>query len=124
MKDESSILLLTQFEGDRNGSCRKETIIADDVSPSVMLRLITYCYAKGVYGSGEIERKLRKSPVRQTAPDAKAIQRFRRYNRAALLMALERTLKLVAGEETANTIRREAEERLERAAISDMSLEE
>lgn len=90
----------------------------------VICPLITYCYAKGVYGSGEIERKLRKSPMRQAVPDARAIQRFRRCNRAALLTALEAALKLVASEETATTIQREAEERLERASISDMSLEE
>jgi len=119
MKDESSILLLKRFERDSANSSN-----GDDVSPTMMLQLITYCYAKGVYGSGDIERKLRKSPVRQAVPDARAIQQFRRCNRAALLTALERTLKLVANEETPTTIRREAEERLERAAISDMSLEE
>ena len=119
MKDESSIWHLKRFEHDSPNSSN-----GDDVSPTVMLRLITYCYAKGVYGSGEIERKLRKSPIREAVPDARAIQRFRRCNRAALLAALERTLKLVAGEQTATTIRREAEARLERAAISDMSLEE
>ena len=119
MKDESSIWLLKRFERDSVNSST-----ADDVPPTVMLRLITYCYAKGVYGSEEIERKLRKSSVRRAVPEARDIQRFRRFHRAALLAALQRTLKLVASEETATTIRREAEERLERAAISDMSLEE
>ena len=123
MKDESSILILKRFERDSASSSN-----GDDVPPPVMLRLITYCYAKGVYGSGEIERKLRKSPMRQAVPDARAIQRFRRCNRSVLQRALEHALQLMrnspAGEETATAIQREAEERLERAAISDMSLEE
>jgi hypothetical protein len=147
MNDESSVLLIKRFSRDPNRSPGQETITefvmdavarsdgalrpsssSDEFSPELMLRLITYCYAKGVYSSDEIERKLRKSPVRQPFPDAKSIQRFRRHNRAALQTALERTLQAIyhsaPGEKTPTVIRAEAAEKLEMAAIFDMSLEE
>lgn len=148
MKDESSVLLLKQFEAVANHPARPDETVTrlvaaavpgtdsqrvrplapDEISPRVMLRLITYCYAKGVYSSGEIERKLRKSPTHQLMLDAKAIRRFRRLNRVALQSALEKTLQGMhrssAGEETLIIARREATEKLETAAICDISLEE
>src|SRR4051794_34742070 len=109
MKDESSVLILKRFRPDH--PLRDETTVfsvvmsaldtrdgrpmppsnSDELSPGVMLRLITYCYAKGKYASAEIARKLRKSPVHQDLPEATDIRRFRRCNRMALQNALEKT---------------------------------
>ena len=60
-----------------------------------MLGAVAYCYAKGVYGSEEIERKMLQDPQLRAAtgaelPDAHAIRRFRRLNRQALQSTLEK----------------------------------
>ena len=54
--------------------------------PHSMLGILTYCYAKGVYGSEDIERKLRQDAVLKTShadrlPDSRTIRHFRRLNR-------------------------------------------
>jgi hypothetical protein len=56
---------------------------------------VAYCYAKGVYSSEEIERKMLQDPTLRAAtnadlPDAHAIRRFRRLNRHALQATLEK----------------------------------
>ena len=148
MKDESSILFLNHFEhSDAPAAASEKTITrlvfdavsenkptlaahsaSDEVPPEVMLRLVTYCYAKGLYGSREIERKLRKNPVRQDSPDAQAIRRFRRLNHAALQNTLEKTLQSMqpaaTDKQTIVITRQKAAEKLETAAIFDMTLEE
>ena len=107
------------------------------VSPQWMLGLLTYCYAKGIYGSSDIERELRERSHDEAIPDAKTIRRFRRLNRGVLQMTLERALRLIrrarrqkflpvpapeiaASEETIVITRREAAEKIETAAIIDM----
>ena len=60
-----------------------------------MLGAIVYCYAKGVFGSEEIEeRMMRDAGLRQSlsgeVPDANAIRRFRRMNRQAIQATLEK----------------------------------
>jgi hypothetical protein len=59
-----------------------------------MLGAIAYCYAKGVYSSSDIERKmLQDSEFREAlggvVPDPGTIRRFRRLNRQAIQTVLE-----------------------------------
>jgi transposase len=68
--------------------------------PQAMLGVVTYCYAKGVLSSSEIERKLWKDPRIVTAcpaqiPEAHTIRKFRRLNREVILQALEKSLKRI-----------------------------
>jgi transposase len=63
--------------------------------PKEMLGAVTYCYAKGVYTSEEIERKMLKDPELRAAtkgeiPNAHCIRRFRRLNREAIQTTLEK----------------------------------
>lgn len=55
-------------------------------SPQMLLTLLTYCYAAGVYGSEDIEYDCRNDAATRylcanTAPDQDAIRNFRRANR-------------------------------------------
>jgi len=68
---------------------------AGSLSAEEMLGAVAYCYAKGVFSSGDIERKMLQDAEFREAlggvvPDPKAIQRFRRLNRAAIQEVLER----------------------------------
>jgi hypothetical protein len=59
-----------------------------------MLGVVAYAYAKGVYRSEDIERRLVQEPeLRRTLgneiPDAATIRRFRRLNRGAIVRTLE-----------------------------------
>jgi hypothetical protein len=63
------------------------------LAPKAMLGAVAYCYAKGVYRSEDIERKMMKDPAFRAAvgdevPNARAIRLFRRHNRDAILMTL------------------------------------
>jgi hypothetical protein len=111
-----------------------------------MLGAVSYCYAKGVYTSEEIERKMmRDSELRESVhgevPNANAIRRFRRLNRGAIQETLEKAFGLLrrkkkpasplpgqpatppakdtSGESTIVFSKREAEERLQQAAFID-----
>lgn len=62
--------------------------------PQEMLGAVSYAYAKGVYRSEDLERKLLQDPEMRAAlgdevPDAPTIRRFRRLNRQAILATLE-----------------------------------
>ncbi len=75
--------------GVHNGPC---------LPPKSMLGVVTYCYAKGLLASQEIERKLWKdNAVRASCandlPTAKTIRRFRRLNRGMIQICLEKTLR-------------------------------
>ena len=55
-------------------------------SPQMLLTLLTYCYAAGVYGSEDIEYDCRHDAATRylcanTSPDQDAIRNFRRANR-------------------------------------------
>jgi len=65
--------------------------------PRVLLGLLTYCYASGVFSSQEIEARMRKDSILillcgQELPDWQVIRRFRRYNREVIQRCLEVTL--------------------------------
>jgi transposase len=69
--------------------------------PRVLLALLTYCYARGIYGSTDIERVMHKDKLfralcREEFPDARMLRRFRRENRPALQSSLSLVLRLAA----------------------------
>lgn len=69
--------------------------------PRFMLGLLTYCYARQIYGSGEIARILAAdaplaSACQQRCPSADMIRRFRDQNRQAIRTCLTRVLSFLA----------------------------
>jgi hypothetical protein len=112
-----------------------------------MLGAVSYCYAKGVYTSEEIENKMTRDPqlreaVQGELPDANAIRRFRRLNRGAIQQTLEKAFGFMRGKKASmppplpgqpanppgeqtpgdSTViysKREAEDRLQQAAFID-----
>ena len=73
--------------------------------PRVLLALLTYCYARGIYGSLDIERIMRKDKLfralcREEYPDARILRCFRRENRAALQDCLSLVLRLASSNGT------------------------
>lgn len=118
------------------------------LSGKEMLGAVSYCYAKGVYESEEIERKMLKdsallNSVHGEVPDAKAIRRFRTLNRGAIQTTLEKAFGFLrrkekaellkplpgqppaaritdpAGESTVMYARDQAKERVQQAAFVD-----
>lgn len=60
---------------------------------SMMLTLVAYCYATGVYGSGEIEHNIQRDAMTRylcarTYPDVDAIRSFRRHHRMEIKSCL------------------------------------
>ena len=71
---------------------------AGPVPPESMLGAVSYCYAKGVYGSNEIGRMLNQDPAfrascQNEVPRPEDIRRFRRLNREAIQKTLEKALR-------------------------------
>jgi len=71
---------------------------AGPVPPESMLGVVSYCYAKGVYGSNDIGRKLNQDPAfrlscKNDVPRPEDIRRFRRLNREAIQKTLEKVLQ-------------------------------
>ena len=69
--------------------------------PRTLLALLSYCYARDIFGSAEIEDVLRRDVnFRQICnnefPGARLIRRFRRDNREALHRCLTRALRSLA----------------------------
>ena len=65
-----------------------------------MLGMVTYCYAKGVLASQDIERNLWKddavrSSFESDLPSFRTIRRFRRLNHDTIQTCLEKTLRRV-----------------------------
>ena len=113
-----------------------------------MLGAVSYCYAKGVYQSEEIERKMTTDPallaaVHGEVPDARAIRKFRRLNKGAIQQTLEKAFgflrkkqkadlmkplpgqpavpptQVTLGDSTVSFVRHEAEERVQEASFID-----
>jgi len=66
--------------------------------PRVMLAMLTYCYAIGVYGSEDVEQMMREDASLRALcgmdfPDWRRLKRFRRQNHAMLQRALEETFR-------------------------------
>lgn len=113
-----------------------------------MLGAVSYCYAKGVYTSEEIEQKMLKDQqlreaVHGDVPDAKAIRRFRRLNHDAIQNTLAKAFSFMrkkqkadiqqplpgqaanaepgqaSGDSTILIVKKQAEQRLDEAAFTD-----
>jgi hypothetical protein len=74
--------------------------------PRTLLALLSYCYAREIYGSVDIEDVLRRDAnFRQIChnefPGARLIRRFRRENREALHRCLAAALRALAKGELA-----------------------
>lgn len=72
---------------------------AGPLPPQSMLGAVSYCYAKGVYGSSDIERKMQqdtafRASCGQEVPRPEDIRRFRRLNREAIQATLEKAFRL------------------------------
>ena len=116
--------------------------------PEQLLGAVSYCYAKGVYTSEDIERKMQRDPKLRDAiggavPSARAIRRFRVLNRDAIMNTLEKAFRFLRkksareiqqplpgqpatpvtpagpGESTVTVARKQAEQTLDRAAFID-----
>jgi Transposase domain (DUF772) len=64
----------------------------------MLLAVVTYCYAAGIYGSEDIEALMREDGTfrflcENEFPGWRVIQRFRRHNRAAIQRCLEEVLR-------------------------------
>jgi hypothetical protein len=114
-----------------------------ELPPAEMLGAVSYCYAKGVYSSEEIEARMLRDPrlresVHGEVPRAEAIRRFRLLNRDVIRTTLEKAFRFMrkrpapsagtsapplagipANEGTITIVRREASERLDQAAFVD-----
>jgi hypothetical protein len=71
---------------------------AGPVPPESMLGVVSYCYAKGVYGSNDIGRKLNQNPAfrascQNEVPRPEDIRRFRKLNREAIQKTLEKVFQ-------------------------------
>jgi hypothetical protein len=67
----------------------------------MLLAVVTYCYAAGIYGSEDIEALMREDATFRFVcgnefPGWRVIQRFRRYNRAAIQRCLEEVLRVAS----------------------------
>ena len=113
---------------------------AGELPPKEMLGAVSYCYAKGVYSSEEIEERMLRDPkLRESlhgeVPRAEAIRRFRALNRDTIRATLEKAFGFMRkrrapatsgpaavnspNEGTITIVRREASERLDQAAFID-----
>jgi hypothetical protein len=69
--------------------------------PRTLLALLSYCYARDIYGSAEVEDVLRRDAkfrriCQNEFPGARVIRRFRRENRGALHRCLTAALRTLA----------------------------
>ena len=69
--------------------------------PRTLLALLTYCYAREIYGSAAVEDVMRRDVsfrelCHNEFPDARLIRRFRRENREALQRCLTDALHFLA----------------------------
>lgn len=74
--------------------------------PRVMLGLLTYCYARQIYGSSEIQNIMARDTgfrgmCQNKCPDAREIQQFRQQNRSAIQTCLTAALLFLAEQKIA-----------------------
>lgn len=71
-----------------------------ELRPAMMLTLLTYCYASGIYGCADIQLGTQHDPMIRylcagSCPDIGALRSFRRYHRETLAACLAATLRHV-----------------------------
>jgi len=100
--------------------------------PRTLLALLSYCYARDIYGSADIEDVLRRDAnfrliCHNEFPGTRVIRRFRRENREALHRCLTAALRMlaegapkIADEEAAGTaVAEDASRRIMKAMFID-----
>jgi transposase len=100
--------------------------------PRTLLALLSYCYARDIYGSVEIEDVLRRDTnfclvCNNEFPGARVIRRFRRENRqaihrcltAALCSLVEGVLKTADNETAKTAVAEDASRRIMKAMFID-----
>lgn len=95
-------LILEAVEGIDVGESRPGTVTSEKVAvqPAMMLTLLTYCYATGVYGSMDIELNIRRDQMTRylcakTYPDIDVLRSFRRDCRLKIKQCLAIVLRRV-----------------------------
>ena len=83
-----------------NAGARIIAPAGSELPPTELLGAVSYCYAKGVYDSTEIENRMRQNPELRAAthdnvPGASLIRRFRRLNREAIHATLEEAFRFL-----------------------------
>jgi len=73
--------------------------------PRTLLALLSYCYARDIFGSADVEDVLRRDAhfrhlCNNEFPDARLLRRFRRDNREALHRCLTSALRALAAPPT------------------------
>jgi hypothetical protein len=71
---------------------------AQGLQAKEMLGAVSYAYAKDVYESERIEKKMRgdtemREKLGEKVPDAKSISKFRKLNRGAIMATLEKAFR-------------------------------
>jgi hypothetical protein len=105
------------------------------LGPETLLRVVAYCYAKGVVSSSDIEQRLESDPelralLGSNLPTGGDIRRFRQWNRERIVTALEAALgeywravpprrEAAGGEDTMVLAREKAKQILEEAILRD-----
>lgn len=95
-------LVLEAVEGiDEGGSC-PVSVTAEKcvIQPVMLITLLTYCYATGVYGSMDIELNIRRDQMTRylcakTYPDVDVLRSFRRDWRLKIRQCLASVLRRV-----------------------------
>jgi len=100
---------------------RPERIVEDQPSPRMLLTLLAYCYASGIYSSEDIEWACEDDgAVRyicaNTFPDQNTIRRFRRANRPWIEACLTRLHDAVCGADETSAF---ASQKIELAIMMD-----
>jgi transposase len=95
-------LILEAVEGIDMGESRLGAVASEQVvvQPAMMLTLLTYCYAAGVYGSMDIELNIRRDQMTRylcakTYPDIDVLRSFRRDCRLKIKQCLTLVLRRV-----------------------------
>jgi transposase len=75
--------------------------------PRTLLAMITFCYAKEIYGSEQIEDVMRRDTnfrqlCKNEFPDARLIRRFRRENRDAVQWCVMAAMQFLFEQKVAN----------------------
>jgi hypothetical protein len=95
-----------------------------------LLAILTYCYAREIYSSAEVEDLMRSDLVLRSAcgnaiPDALTLRRFRRCNHEAIEQCLFTVLRMLADQRGVHPadaeVFEEAHQRLKTAMLMDLN---
>lgn len=120
-------MALDAVQAELAGTRIAERVGPGDPCPPMMLTLLTYCYAVGVYASADVElacenrAQVRYICARQ-CPSAETIRRFRRVHRLRLERCLARVLAEAWKREAANDAERPPESGLQLEAPTPATL--